>query len=64
VFPLARESIRDRQCRDALRQVAADLPDVRGAALVQSSEAVRDLLRFWISNRAATVGLHAGMVAG
>jgi tetratricopeptide (TPR) repeat protein len=49
---------------DALRYVAADLPDLRGAALVQSSEAVRDLLRFWISNRAATVRLHAGMTAG
>jgi len=49
---------------DALRHVVGDLPDVRGAALVQSSETVRDLMRFWISNRAATVRLHAGMAAG
>jgi cellulose synthase operon protein C len=48
---------------EAMRYVV-ELPAVRGAALVQSSEPVRDLLRFWISNRAASVRQHAGMAAG
>ena len=47
---------------DAMRHVV-ELPAVRGAALVQSSDAVRDLMRFWISNRAAGVRHHAGMLA-
>ncbi|MGE5180481.1 MAG: tetratricopeptide repeat protein [Acidobacteriota bacterium] len=46
---------------DAMRLVV-ELPDVRNAVLVQSSDAVSDLLRFWISNRAASVRQHAGMV--
>jgi tetratricopeptide (TPR) repeat protein len=48
---------------EAMRHVAP-LPAVRGAALVQGSEAVRDLMRFWISNRAASVRQHAGMLVG
>ena len=42
---------------EAMRLVA-ELPAARGPALVQSSEVVRDLMRFWISNRAATVRQH------
>jgi len=47
---------------DALRYIIA-LPDAKGQALVATSEPVRDLMRFWISNRAAGVRLHAGMTA-
>ncbi len=46
---------------EAMRHVV-ELPAVREAALVQSSESVRDLMRFWISNRAASVRQHAGMI--
>ena len=48
---------------EAMRHVVA-MPAVRGAALVQGSEPVRDLMRFWISNRAASVRQHAGMLGG
>jgi tetratricopeptide (TPR) repeat protein len=48
---------------EAMRHVV-EMPPVRGAALVQSSEPVRDLMRFWISNRAASVRQHAGMLGG
>jgi hypothetical protein len=47
---------------DALRYIIA-LPDAKGQALVATSEPVRDLMRFWISNRAAGVRLHAGMTS-
>ena len=46
---------------DAMRFLV-DLPPVRGAALAQGSEAVRDLMRFWVSNRAASVRQMAGML--
>lgn len=46
---------------EAMRHVVK-MPAVRGAALVQGSEPVRDLMRFWISNRAASVRQHAGMI--
>ncbi|HEU4612772.1 MAG TPA: tetratricopeptide repeat protein, partial [Kofleriaceae bacterium] len=46
---------------EAMRHVVP-MPAVRGAALVQGSEPVRDLMRFWISNRAASVRQHAGMI--
>jgi len=39
-----------------------ELPPAKGAVLVQSSEAVRDLMRFWVSNRAATVRVRTGIV--
>jgi len=45
---------------EAMRYVV-ELPDARHAALVQSSEIVRDVVRFWVSNRAAGVRQHAGM---
>jgi tetratricopeptide (TPR) repeat protein len=48
---------------EAMR-LLTELPDARGSALVQRSDAVRDLMRFWISNRAASVRQHAGIVAG
>jgi len=38
-----------------------DLPTTKGPALVQSSELVRDLVRFWVSNRATSVRRNAGM---
>jgi hypothetical protein len=47
---------------EAMR-LLTELPDARGSALVQRSDAVRDLMRFWISNRAASVRQHAGIVA-
>jgi len=46
---------------EAMRHVV-EMPAVRGAALVQSTECVRDLMRFWTSNRAASLRQHAGMV--
>jgi hypothetical protein len=46
---------------EAMRHVV-EMPAVRGAALVQGSEPARDLMRFWISNRAASLRKHAGMV--
>jgi tetratricopeptide (TPR) repeat protein len=46
---------------DALPSII-DLPAIKGAALVQSSEPVRDLVRFWISNRATTLRRNAGMI--
>jgi len=46
---------------EAMRYVC-EMPAVRGAALVQGSEPVRDLMRFWISNRAASLRKHLGMV--
>src|SRR5262249_29490870 len=45
---------------EAARHVV-DPPDARNAALVQASDVVRDLVRFWISNRAAGVRVHAGL---
>jgi hypothetical protein len=48
---------------EAMRYIA-ELPDARGAALVQASGAVRDLMRFWISSRAAAVRVRTGMIAG
>jgi tetratricopeptide (TPR) repeat protein len=45
---------------EAARHVV-DLPDARNAALVQGSDVVRDLVRFWISNRAAGVRQHANL---
>jgi hypothetical protein len=48
---------------DALRFVV-DLPLVRGRALVEQSPVVRDLLRFWVSNRAATVRAQSGILGG
>lgn len=48
---------------DALRWVI-DLPLARGRALVEASPAVRDLLRFWVSNRAAQVRAQTGIVGG
>ncbi|HSD88479.1 MAG TPA: tetratricopeptide repeat protein [Kofleriaceae bacterium] len=48
---------------EAMRYVT-EMPAVRGAALVQGSEPVRDLMRFWISNRAASLRKHVGMVQG
>lgn len=38
-----------------------DLPTTKGPALVQSSELVRDLVRFWISNRATSLRRGTGM---
>jgi hypothetical protein len=46
---------------EAMRHVV-ELPELRGSVLVQSADSVSDLLRFWISNRAASVRQHAGMV--
>jgi len=48
---------------DALRWVI-DLPLARGRALVEASPAVRDLLRFWVSNRAAQVRAQTGILGG
>jgi tetratricopeptide (TPR) repeat protein len=45
---------------EAMRYVV-ELPAARYAPLVQSSDPVRDLVRFWISNRAASVRQHAGI---
>jgi hypothetical protein len=46
---------------EAMRHLI-DAPPERSAALVQTSDEVRDLMRFWISNRAASVRQHAGMI--
>jgi tetratricopeptide (TPR) repeat protein len=48
---------------EAMRHVV-ELPDVRSAVLVQSSDTVNDLVRFWISNRAAGARQHAGISRG
>jgi len=48
------------QSLEAMRYVV-ELPDARHGALVQSSEIVRDVVRFWVSNRAAGVRQHAGV---
>lgn len=44
--------------------LVVDLPATSGPALVQSSDAIRDLMRFWISNRASTIRRNTGMVSG
>jgi hypothetical protein len=48
---------------DAMRFVA-DLPLSKGRALAEKSPEVRDLLRFWVSNRAATVRAASGIIGG
>jgi hypothetical protein len=46
---------------EALHHVV-DIPDAKGPELVQSSALVRELMRFWISNRASSVRVHTGIV--
>jgi hypothetical protein len=48
----------------ALRHVAVLPPGLSGRALIAGSDVVRDLLRFWISNRAAAIRLQTGIVSG
>ena len=48
---------------EAVRWVV-DLPLAKGRALIEASPEVRDLLRFWVSNRAATVRAQTAIIGG
>ncbi len=49
-------------CIEVMRRTERDLAGLEGAVLVRASSAIRDLLRFWVSNPALELRRRIGMV--